>query len=97
MLDGKQLVYYTSCMKTKMKTIGSFEAKTHLSELIETVQKGNEFVITKRGKPVARLVPYTDYEAEYVIEDIIGQFDSIRKSVKGKTDIKEYINKGRKY
>lgn len=37
--------------------IGLFETKTHLSELIEKVQQGHTFVITKRGKRVAELRP----------------------------------------
>lgn len=40
-----------------METIGAFEAKTHLSQLLERVEKGEEIVITRRGRPVARLVP----------------------------------------
>jgi prevent-host-death family protein len=40
-----------------MKTIGAFEAKTHLSNLLSRVGKGESFVITKRGKAVARLSP----------------------------------------
>jgi prevent-host-death family protein len=39
-----------------MITIGAFEAKTHLSSLLERVILGEEVVITKHGKPVARLV-----------------------------------------
>ncbi|MEM7765899.1 MAG: type II toxin-antitoxin system prevent-host-death family antitoxin [Pseudomonadota bacterium] len=39
-----------------MKTVGLFEAKTHLSALIEAVQRGETITITKRGKPVAKLV-----------------------------------------
>jgi prevent-host-death family protein len=34
------------------------EAKTHLSRLLERVAEGEEIVIGKAGKPVARLVPY---------------------------------------
>ncbi len=34
------------------------EAKTHLSRLLERVARGEEIVIGKAGKPVARLVPY---------------------------------------
>jgi prevent-host-death family protein len=34
------------------------EAKAHLSELLERVAKGEEIIIGKAGKPVARLVPY---------------------------------------
>ena len=34
------------------------EAKTHLSHLLEQVERGEEIVIARNGKPVARLVPY---------------------------------------
>ena len=39
-----------------MKHVGIFDAKTHLSSLIDEVEKGREVVITRHGKPVARLV-----------------------------------------
>lgn len=39
-----------------MKHVGIFEAKTNLSSLIEEVEKGGEIVITRHGKPVAKLV-----------------------------------------
>jgi len=39
-----------------MITVGAFEAKTHLSSLLEKVAAGEEVVITKHGKAVARLV-----------------------------------------
>ncbi|GHC53526.1 type II toxin-antitoxin system Phd/YefM family antitoxin [Neogemmobacter tilapiae] len=40
-----------------MREVGAFEAKTHLSELLAAVEAGEEVLITRRGKPVARLVP----------------------------------------
>ena len=40
-----------------MKTIDIFEAGTHLSSLVDEVEKGREIVITRNGKPVACLVP----------------------------------------
>jgi prevent-host-death family protein len=40
-----------------MKTVGAFEAKTHLTELLKKVSQGETFRITRRGVPVARLVP----------------------------------------
>ena len=39
-----------------MITVGAFEAKTHLSSLLDRVAAGEEVVITRHGKPVARLV-----------------------------------------
>jgi prevent-host-death family protein len=40
-----------------VETVGLFEAKTHLSELIARAERGEEVVITRHNKPVARLVP----------------------------------------
>jgi len=42
-----------------MKTIGAFSAKTHLSDLLDQVARGETFLITKRGKPMASLSPVT--------------------------------------
>jgi prevent-host-death family protein len=39
-----------------MITVGAFEAKTHLSSLLEKVEAGEEVLITRHGKPIARLV-----------------------------------------
>jgi antitoxin (DNA-binding transcriptional repressor) of toxin-antitoxin stability system len=38
-----------------MTVVGTFEAKTKLSELLDRVERGEEFVITRHGKPVAKL------------------------------------------
>ena len=40
-----------------MHSVGLFEAKTHLSELVARAERGEEVVITRHNKPVARLVP----------------------------------------
>lgn len=39
-----------------MKHVGMFEAKTHLSSLVEEVERGHDIMITRHGKPVAKLV-----------------------------------------
>ena len=41
----------------KPQTVGAFEAKTRLSELLDRVDQGAVYVITKRGRPVAELRP----------------------------------------
>lgn len=38
-------------------TVGAFQAKTHLSELLEKVEAGEEITITRHGAPIAKLVP----------------------------------------
>lgn len=40
-----------------MRTVGSYEAKTHLPQLLDEVAGGEVITITKNGKPVAMLVP----------------------------------------
>ena len=40
-----------------MADIGAYDAKTHLPKLLERVEKGERFVITRHGKPVAELIP----------------------------------------
>ena len=40
-----------------MESIGLFEAKTHLSELVARAERGEEVIITRHQRPVAKLVP----------------------------------------
>lgn len=40
-----------------MKSIGVYEAKTHLARLLEDAERGNSITITRHGREVARLVP----------------------------------------
>jgi prevent-host-death family protein len=40
-----------------MTAIGVYDAKTQLPKLLERVSRGERFVITKHGRPVAQLVP----------------------------------------
>ncbi len=56
-----------------MIEVGAFDAKTHLSSLLDKVTQGEEVLITRRGVPVARLVPAGQVErarTESVIENI---------------------------
>lgn len=47
-----------------VREIGAFEAKTHLSALLDAVAAGESVIITKRGRPVARLVPHDAADRE---------------------------------
>jgi prevent-host-death family protein len=46
-----------SLQEISMESIGLFEAKTHLSELVARAERGEEVIITRHNKPVARIVP----------------------------------------
>jgi prevent-host-death family protein len=43
--------------KSAIREVGAFEAKNTLGSLLDRVERGEEIVITRHGKPVARLVP----------------------------------------
>lgn len=47
-----------------MTTINLYEAKTHLSQLVDRAAKGEDIIIGKAGRPMVRLVPYTPTVAE---------------------------------
>lgn len=49
-----------------MLRIGVFEAKSRLSELLSLVENGEEVMITKHGRPLARLVPAAPVDRERV-------------------------------
>jgi prevent-host-death family protein len=49
-----------------VESIGLFEAKTHLSELIARAERGEEVIITRHNKPVAKLVPINEVPADLV-------------------------------
>ena len=49
-----------------MIEVGAFEAKTHLSSLLEQVSQGEEVLIRRRGKPIAKLVPIQQADRQNV-------------------------------
>jgi len=76
-----------------MIEIGTFEAKTHLSSLLEKVSRGEEVVITKRGKAVARLVPTEQADQSATINELL----TLRKEVTlHGADWKELRDEGRR-
>ncbi len=62
--DGYNLVESTNLIA--METVGLFEAKTHLSELIARAERGEEVIITRHNKPVAKIVPISKVSPELV-------------------------------
>jgi prevent-host-death family protein len=56
-----------------VESIGLFEAKTHLSELIARAERGEEVIITRHNKPVAKLVP-----VHAASSDVAGRHAAVR-------------------
>jgi prevent-host-death family protein len=79
-----------------MKTIGLFEAKQKLSELVERASEGEQIGITRRGKLAAVIVPA---QTRRGVKEIFADIDEIRKRAKplpkGMT-IKDFIEEGRR-
>lgn len=59
-----------------MKELGAYEAKTHLSRLLDEVERGESYSITKHGRPVALLVPVTASRTGMSVAEAI---DGIRR------------------
>ena len=66
-----------------METVGLFEAKTHLSELVARAERGEEVVITRHNKPVAKLVPISEVSPELVERrrQILAELQAIGRDV----------------
>ncbi|MCL2833169.1 MAG: type II toxin-antitoxin system prevent-host-death family antitoxin [Treponema sp.] len=80
------------------QSIGAFEAKTHFSQIIVKAENGQDFIITKRGKPVAKIIPFVK-EPEMTWEEALEGFKEIRKKYRGKPgdfNIREAIEQGRR-
>lgn len=61
-----------------MTSVGTFEAKTHLTRLLGRVAKGERIVITNRGKPVAMLIP-PEREETADVSQVIGEMKELRR------------------
>ena len=78
-----------------MITIGAFEAKTHLSSLLDKVTQGEDVLITRRGVPVARLVPARQAQRAKT-ESAIKELRALRAGMKLRgLDWKELRDEGR--
>lgn len=74
-----------------MREVGSYEAKTHLPELLKAVEKGEEITITRRGRAVARLVPVVETrDPEATLAAIRRMRERARKKGVGKFDWAEW-------
>jgi prevent-host-death family protein len=80
-----------------MKQIQASTAKAQLAELLDDVERGETIVITRHGKPIARLVPDDDRKRQDV-RRAIAEIKALRQRVKPVTikEILEWRDEGRK-
>jgi prevent-host-death family protein len=65
-----------------MATVTAFEAKTRFGELLERVSKGEEVIITRHDRPLARLIP-----------EGVPRLDEVKRSVQGLRDLQQRIHR----
>jgi prevent-host-death family protein len=70
-------------VEIQMAQIGAYEAKTHLPALLERVQKGERFIITRHGKPVAELAPFRGHDPQ-ASRSAVAEMRRVRASLRKK-------------
>jgi prevent-host-death family protein len=75
--------------------IGAYQAKTHLPALLERVARGEQIIITKHGRPIARLLPIERTNPDRRRQAI----ERLKTFAEGHTldvPVKQLINEGRR-
>lgn len=81
-----------------MTTFGVFDAKTRFSELIAGVEGGESVVITKHGKPVAKIIPYEEPRDRESIQRAIEGLKAFgRAHPRGDLSIRQLVDEGRRF
>jgi len=77
-----------------MRTVGLFEAKQKLSELVDRASEGQKIGITRRGKLAAMIVPV---QSQVSLRDVFQDIEGIRRQAKlpKRTSIRALIEEGR--
>jgi prevent-host-death family protein len=79
-------------------TIGAFEAKTHLSGLLDRVSKGETITITRHGIPAAMLVPVSETKTKLTHQEIVEGMRALRLRIKpGSMGVRAMVEEGRRF
>lgn len=77
-----------------MSEIGTYEARTHLAELLDRVEQGEHFVITRHGRAVAALTPVGKRD-EKIIRRAIADLRSVREELAARgVHMRDLLRKG---
>jgi prevent-host-death family protein len=83
-----------------MTSVGSLQAKTQLPELLERVVRGEKILITRRGQPVAMLVPppaaKTRADVTQVVKEMLETRDRAGPTLGGTVTTRQLIEEGRR-
>jgi len=63
-----------------MREVQASDAKAHLSSLLDEVERGEMVIITRHGKPIARIIPEPDDRRE-TVNHVMAEIDEFRKTM----------------
>ena len=81
-------------------SVGAYEAKTHLPQLLDRVEHGETIVITRHGKPIAKLVPASASKVRPDLRQAVQEMLEVRDQHGPKlqgVSLRELIEEGRRY
>ena len=79
-----------------MKIVGAFEAKNKLGQLLDRIEHGEEIIITRRGRAVAKLVPTEPgFDRDKARRAVAGILELSKGATLGGLKIKDLIDDGR--
>jgi prevent-host-death family protein len=81
-----------------MARVDAFKAKTHFSDLLDRVSRGEKITITRHGVPAAMLVPVEEAKAKLSHEEIIQRMRKLRERIKSsKMNVRQTVTQGRRF
>ena len=81
-----------------MDSVGAFEAKTHLSDLLDRVSQGETITITRHGVPAAMLVPVEETGSKPTHQEVVEGMRALRKRIKHDSmSVREMVHEGRRF
>jgi prevent-host-death family protein len=80
-----------------MLTVGAFQAKTNLAQLLDRVAKGETIVITRRGVPVATINPIAEKQLQDKMETIQAIKDLRKGNRLNGLTVRELVEEGRRF
>lgn len=79
-----------------MTSVGAFDAKTRLAELLQRVARGEKILITRRGRPVAMLTPPS--EPTRNVREVVDQMKALRRGNRlDGVSVRTLIEEGRRF
>jgi prevent-host-death family protein len=83
-------------LEQQMREMGAFEAKNKFGHLLDQVEHGEEILITRRGKAVAKIVPADPgFDRDKARRAVAGILELSRGATLGGLKIKDLIDEGR--